>query len=123
MRAKEFITERAGRLGARRQAATVGLNTFSDRERVSSDYTLNRVMMAVACADGSTDAIDMDHKSWAGKRRTAHPYTQIEQDMLKQAYRAAGARWQDLNNGDMDSEELGSTNTTSPIKGFQGYPR
>jgi len=123
MRAREFITERAGKLGRRRQAATVGLNTFSDQERTSSDYTLNRVMMAVAMADGSGDPINIDHKSWVGKKRTAHPYTQVEQDMLKQAYRAAGANWQDLNHGDLDSEELKSTNVVSPIKAFKGYPR
>jgi hypothetical protein len=121
MRAREFIAERAGKLGTRRQAATVGLNTFSDGERTSSDYTLNRVMMAVACADGSNDPIDMDEKSWIGKRRSAHPYTQVEQDMLKQAFKAAGAKWQDLNGGDLDSEEVPSTNTQSPVKPFNGY--
>lgn len=121
MRAREFITERAGKLGTRRQAATVGLNTFRDKERTNSDYTLNRVMMAAAMADGSGEPIDMDDKSWIGKRRSAHPYTQVEQDMLKQAYKAAGADWQDLNSGDMDSEEVPSTNTQSPIQGFQGY--
>jgi hypothetical protein len=123
MRAKEFITERAGKLGIRRQNPTVGLNTFSDAERTSSDYTLNRVMMAVAMADGSDAPIKMDHKSWVGKKRTAHPYTRVEQEMLKQAYKAAGAKWQDLNHGDLDSEEVPSTNTVSPVKGFKGYPR
>jgi hypothetical protein len=39
------------------------------------------------------------------------------------AYKAAGAKWDDLNSGDMDSEELPDTNKQSPIKGFQGYPR
>jgi hypothetical protein len=121
MRANEFITERDGKIGKRRQAATVGLNTFADSERSNSDYTLNRVMMAVACADGSADAIDMDEKSWVGKKRSAHPYTRIEQNMLKQAYKAAGADWHDLNNGDLDSEEHPAVNTTSPIQGFQGY--
>jgi hypothetical protein len=121
MRAREFIAERAGKLGTRRQAATVGLNTFSDGERVSGDYTLNRVMMAVACADGSNDSIDIDDKSWIGKRRSAHPYTELEQRMLKQAYRAAGAKWKDLNNGDLESEEVPSTNRISPIKPFNGY--
>ena len=123
MRAREFIIERAGKVGARRQQPTVGLNTFSDKERTSSDYTLNRVMMAAAMADGSGAPIDIDHKSWVGKKRTAHPYTRVEQEMLKQAYQAAGAAWKDLNNGDLDSEELESTNVTSPIKAFQGYPR
>jgi len=123
MRAIEFIAEQDGTIGKRRQAATVGLNTFSDGERTSSDYTLNRVMMAVAMADGSNDSIDMDAKSWIGKKRSAHPYTDVEQRMLKQAYKAAGAKWTDVNNGDLDSEEVKSTNTQSPVQAFKGYPR
>jgi hypothetical protein len=43
--------------------------------------------------------------------------------MLKQAFKAAGAVYTDLNNGDLDSEELESTNKQSPIQGFKGYPR
>lgn len=123
MRAQEFVTERDGKIGKRRQAATVGLTIFGDAERANSDYTLNRVMMAVAMADGSGDVIDMDEKSWIGKKRGAYPYTRIEHDMLKQAFRAAGAEYTDLNSGDLDSEELESTNTQSPVKPFQGYPR
>jgi hypothetical protein len=121
MRATEFITEQDGVIGARRQAATVGLNTFGDAERSNSDYTLNRVMMAVGMADGTDSVIDMDAKSWVGKARTAHPYTDVEQRMLKQAYKAAGANWTDLNKGDLDSEELKSTNKQSPVKAFTGY--
>lgn len=121
MRAREFITERDGKIGRRRQAATVGLNLFSDAERTNSDYVLNRVMMAVATADGSGDTLDMDTKSWVGKRRAAFPYTQIEQDMLKQAYKAAGAVYTDLNHGDLDSEEHPDVHTASPVKAFKGY--
>jgi hypothetical protein len=123
MRAREFISEQDGKIGKRRQAATVGLNTFSDGERTSSDYTLNRVMMATAMADGSDAPINMDEKSWVGKRRSAHPYTDVEQRMLKQAFKAAGAKWTDVNNGDLDSEEVKSTNTQSPVRAFKGYPR
>jgi hypothetical protein len=123
MRSREFVTERDGNIGTRRQAATVGLNTFSDSERTNSDYTLNRVMMAVACADGSDSVIDMDEKSWIGKKRAAFPYTKVEQDMLKQAYKAAGAVYTDLNAGDLDSEEHPAVQTASPIKAFKGYPR
>lgn len=121
MRAREFIVERDGKIGTRRQAATVGLNTFGDSERTNSDYTLNRVMMAVACADGTDAIIDMDEKSWIGKKRAAFPYTQVEQDMLKQAYKAAGAVYKDINQGDLDSEEHPAVNTASPIKAFKGY--
>ena len=121
MRAREFITERDGVIGKRRQAATVGLNLFSDGERTSSSYTLNRVMMAAAMADGSGQPLDIDEKSWVGKQRSAHPYTKVEQEMLKQAYKAAGAVYTDLNSGDLDSEEVLSTNTQSPVRAFKGY--
>jgi hypothetical protein len=80
-------------------------------------------MMAVAMADGSKDTLDMDAKSWIGKKRGAYPYTQIEHEMLKQAFKAAGAEYTDLNSGDLDSEELKSTYTQSPVKAFTGYPR
>jgi hypothetical protein len=123
MRAHEFLRETANAsISKRQQAATRGLNTFSDNERWNSDYTLNRVMMAVAMTDGTNVPL-LDPKSWAGKGKTAHPYTEIEQQMLKKAYQAAGANWSDLNRGDMDSEELKSTNSVSPVKPFKGYPR
>jgi hypothetical protein len=123
MRAQEFITERDGKIGKRRQAATVGLTLFSDGERANSDYTLNRVMMAAAMADGTDSVIDMDEKSWIGKSRGAYPYTKEEHKMLLQAFKAAGAVYTDLNHGDMDSEELESTNKQSPVLAFKGYPR
>lgn len=124
MRAQEFIAEANGnaKISKRKQASTRGLNTFSDGEKWNTDYTLNRVMMAAACTDG-TFVPDIDAKSWFGKEKTAHPYTKEEQDMLKMAYKAAGASWNDLNSGDMDSEEVPGTNKTSPVAGFNGYPR
>lgn len=123
MRASEFVTEaRKGKISKRQQSATRGLNTFHDSEKANSDYVLNRVMMAVACSDGTTP-IKMNKTSWVGKERTAQPYTEIEQQMLKQAYKAAGATWTDVNKGDMDSEELLSTNTTSIVKPFKGYKK
>ena len=125
MRASEFIIETTkGKMGDRRRNPTRGVNVFADPTHNNSDYTLNRVMMAVACADGSTDSIDgMDFESWAGRDRTAHPYTKEEQAMLKQAYKAAGAEYRDINRGDMDSEELNAVNKVSPVKSFKGYPR
>ena len=124
MRAREFVAEADGNatISKRNQSGTRGLNTFSDSERWNTDYTLNRVMMAAACTDG-TFVPDMDKKTWFGKGKTAHPYTQQEQDMLKMAYKAAGADWADLNSGNMDSEEVPGTNIVSPVKGFGGYPR
>lgn len=125
MRAREFLPEGVdgnADISKRKRYATRGLNLFADSEMWNTDYTMNRVMMAAAATDG-TFVPDIDQKSWVGKHKTAHPYTQQEQDMLRMAFRAAGARWRDLNNGDMDSEEPPGGNTTSPIKAFKGYPR
>jgi hypothetical protein len=81
---------------------------------------LNRVMMATAMADGINKP-DIDSESWVGKRSTAHPYTEVEQDMLKHAYEAVGVPYNDLNDGDLKSKEFPGTNTVSPIKPFKGY--
>jgi len=121
MRANEFVIEARGTMGNRRQMPTRGLNIFWDGTRTDSNYTLNRVMMAVACADGTDAPVEMNDMSWIGKDRSAHPYTDEEQQMMKQAYKAVGAVWKDLNNGDMTSQEVDSTNITSPVKAFKGY--
>jgi len=122
MRAREFVTERKGKITKRQQFGTVGLHLFGDASRVSSTYTLNRLMMAAAMTDGTVEP-DLDEESWIGKSRSAHPYTPEEADILKMAYRAVGATYKDLNRGDLDSEEPPGGNDRSPIQGFRGYPR
>jgi len=124
MRAREFITEkRMGKLTKRQQQSTVGLHRFRDPGGYDRSYELNRVMMAAACADGTDAPLDMDQASWVGKYNTASPYTKEEHKMLKQAFKAVGSETHDLNHGDLRSQELDSTNKTSPVKGFKGYPR
>jgi hypothetical protein len=126
MRAKEFITEfknsevtTNGSVRKRHQEPTRGLHVFTDTN-FDRMYMLNRVMMAVASADGLQKPV-LDSESWAGKRNTAHPYTEIESKMLKHAYDAVGIPHNDLNNGDLESRELEDTHTQSPIKPFKGY--
>ena len=122
MRANEFLNEaRKGKISKRQQQSTRGLNIFADNQ-FDRQYDLNRVMMAVACSDG-VNPIEMDSESWSGKNNTAHPYTKEEQAMLKLAYKAAGITYKDLNKGDLNSEELDSTNTQSLVKPFKGYKR
>jgi hypothetical protein len=122
MRAHEFITEgNKGKVSDRQQQSTVGLNIFATTQ-YDRTYDLNRVMMAVASTDGVT-VPDLNRESWVGKNNTAHPYTQVEQDMLKIAYKAAGIPFKDLNKGDLDSEELDSAHTESPMKPFKGYKK
>ena len=61
---------------------------------------------------------DIDYLSWLGKNKVTAPYTQAEADILKQAYKLAGANYKDLNHGDMNSKELSSTNTVSPVSNW-----
>jgi hypothetical protein len=122
MRAHEFITEgNKGKVSDRQQQSTVGLNIFATTQ-YDRTYDLNRVMMAVASTDGEIIP-DLNRESWVGKNNTAHPYTEVEQDMLKIAYKAAGIPFKDLNKGDLDSEELDSANIESPMKPFKGYKK
>jgi hypothetical protein len=79
-------------------------------------------MMAVASTDG-TFVPDIDQESWSGRHDIAAPYTKEEADMLKQAFKATGSWNQDLNHGDMESQEVPSTNKQSPVIAFKGYPR
>ena len=123
MRAHEFLTERKIAHPTQRQSnASVGLHKFRDPGGYDRTYELNRIMMATACADGTTP-LEVDAETWSGRYNTAHPYTDIESKMLKQAYKAVGSDMKDLNNGDDRSLELPGTNTHSTIKPFKGYKR
>ena len=122
MRAKEFVTEsKIGKLSKRQSNPTRGLHVFAN-SNYDRTYDLNRVMMAAACTDGSIVPA-MDGESWAGKFNTAHAYTKEEEAMLKIAYKAAGIKFKDLNHGDLNSDELDSTNTQSTLKPFKGYKK
>lgn len=124
MRAHEFITEtrKIAKISKRLQQSTRGLHKFRDPGGYDRTYELNRVMMAAACSDGVTPLI-LDAESWSGRYNTAHPYTEIEQKMLKQAFKALGTDVKDLNGGNLRSEELQSTNVQSPVTSFKGYKR
>lgn len=122
MRAIEFIAEeKVGKLSKRLQSATRGLHKFRDRKFSDRVYELNRVMMAVASNDGSEFVNEIDAESWSGRNDIAAPYTKEEADMLKLAYNAVGSKHDDINRGDLDSEEHPGVNRQSPVKAFKGY--
>lgn len=115
MKIKEVISEGSpAKIAKRLQQSTVGLNLFRDTEFADRIYELNRVMMAAAMSDGKSP-LQIDHESWAGRHDVAAPYTKEEQQILKQAFAAVGSWHRDLNKGDMRSQELNSTNKTSPV--------
>jgi len=94
----------------------VGVDKFRDSQFADRIYELNRVMMAVAASDGINPLRpEVDSESWAGRNNLAFPYTEEEQKMLQQAFGAVGSHYEDLNNGDLKSREVNSTNKVSPV--------
>ena len=117
MKIKDIILEDEnghGPVTQRFQQASVGLDKFRDNDLADRFYELNRVMMAAAAADGK-NPIDVYPESWAGRYNIATPYTKQEQEILQQAFKAVGSEWHDLNKGNMNSEEVTSTNKKSQI--------
>lgn len=129
MRAREFVTEASratpkvrGRIHRDHLQAMPGAHRVAGT--ADRHYDLNRVMMAVAMADGETVPNLVDH-NWSHKNNTAHPYTDVEANMLRHAYKAADVEWDDVlkPNPDNESLEPEDTNTQSIVKPFQGYAR
>ena len=124
MRASEFISEsyKSGKITKRQRFASKGMHKFRDPQGFDRTYEMNRIGMALACTDGEIVPM-VDQESWAGRYNTAHPYTDIEHKMLEKAYQAMGTSYKDLNRGDLDSDEVPSTNSKSPVKPFKGYKK
>lgn len=115
MKIKDIISETKGQLKDRQRKATRGLNKFSDGKKWNGDYTLYRLGLALASTDGKTSP-DVDEESWVGKWKIAAPYTEQEQDMLDLAYKTVGANIEDINHGDLRSQEGPTINKSSPIR-------
>jgi hypothetical protein len=114
MKIKEIVLEQHGQLKDRQRLAQRGMNKFSDGKKWNGDYTLYRLGLAVASTDGKTMP-DVDDESWVGKWKLAAPYTQLEQDMLNLAYKAVDANVEDINHGDLRSQECDTINRISPV--------
>jgi hypothetical protein len=117
MKIKEVIIEDAvGKVPKRYQRAAMGLHKFRDENFADRIYELNRVMMAVAAADGKdTNKIPVDIESWAGRFDIAAPLTKEEENMLKQAYKTIGSYWSDENPGPFKAQEIDTVNKNSPV--------
>ena len=115
MKVIDIISEaKQAHISKRQSQSSRGISIYGDSERANSDYVAFKLGQAMAGSDGITP-IDIDAKSWHGKKKTVHPYTEIENEMFKQAAKAVGADYKDLNHGDMKSKELDSTNKISPV--------
>ena len=114
MKIKDIIQESVGELSDRQRRATRGLNRFTDGKKWNSDYTLYRLGQALAATDGKTMP-EVDEESWLGKWKLTAPYSQEEQEMLKLAYKAVHANHEDMNHGDLRSQEGPTINKSSPV--------
>jgi hypothetical protein len=112
-RATVAETQRAS-ITKRQSQSSRGISTYGDTEKANADYVAFKLGQAMACTDGVTTP-DIDGKSWFGKRKTVHPYTDVEQEMFLKAAKVVGADVQDVNHGDMRSLELDTTNKASPV--------
>jgi hypothetical protein len=114
MKIKDIIVETKGELKKRQRFASRGLNKFTDGKKWNSDYTLYRLGLALAATDGKTMP-EVDEESWLGKWKLTAPYSKQEQDMLKLAYKEVHANHEDMNSGDMRSQEGPTINKESPV--------
>ena len=114
MKIRDIIQESVGELKDRQRRATRGLNRFTDGKKWNSDYTLYRLGLALASTDGKTMP-DVDEESWLGTWKLTAPYSQEEQEMLKLAYKAVHANHEDMNHGDLRSQEGPTIQKTSPV--------
>jgi len=104
----------AAKITKRHSQSSRGISTYSDAEKANSDYVAFKLGQAMASTDGKF-VPEIDAKSWYGKKKTVHPYTEIENEMFKKAAKAVGASYDDVNHGDMKSKELDDTYKTSPV--------
>lgn len=122
MRAREFITENEGKIHANHKKTSQGIVRVRDPDSIDRLNHLNRLAMAMACADGrSTKPIQgMDAYSWVQKYNTVHPYTDIENNMLTQAMKTVPTK-HSKTVPYSKSQEPDEINKTSPVTGFRGY--
>ena len=116
MRASEFINEGTkGSVPKRHDKAQPGADKFRDNG-TDRTYHLNQIMKAVAMADGSsTKAMKMDDESFAGKNNLAYPYSDLEHNMMQQAFNTVSPTQAKQMIKGRDSSELDSVNKTSPV--------
>ena len=122
MRANEFLNEGdKGKVPKRHNKAQPGAYKFTDNG-TDRTYHLNQIMKAVAMADGSsTKAMKMDDESFAGKHNLAYPYSDLEHNMMQQAFNTVSPTHAKQMIKGRDSSELDSVNKTSPINPRRDY--
>lgn len=116
MKIREIVQEgREGKKPDQQTCADTGEWRFRDVGGYDRVYNLNRIMMASAMADGTSEKpVDMDQSSWYEKYNTARPYTEAEHRMMKSAFRTVDSEYQHTEK-DHKSKEPKDTHRSSPV--------
>lgn len=119
MKAREFITEKVGKVKKRHAAVQQGVNKSRDVGGYDRVYHMNRTWMATAMADGQNPnkAVDMDEASWVEKYNTQHPYTEEEYNMFRQAEKTVPTDSKEVLPWSKSAEPE-DTHKTSPISNW-----
>ena len=125
MRASEFINESSiGAIPGEHHNAMQSTHKTRDVGGYDRVYHMNRLWMAMACADGKSKNkpkdTKMDGASWAEKYNTIHPYTKEEDNMVHQAMKMVPTDHKPEVT-DHHSKEHPATHKTSPVNGFKGW--
>lgn len=118
MRASEFTKlneRRVTPLKKDSELAGKGVSRSRDVGGYDRVYHMNRLMMAMACADGkSTNAVDSPSETWFEKYNTHHPFTKEEDNMVRAAFKTVPSDEQTISKFGK-SMEPSDTNTVSPV--------
>ena len=118
MRLSEIMNEGKGKITKLRKGAKDAqhsVETVRDTDGIDRFYHLNRMMMAMAVADGSnTKAVDVPISTWAEKNNTAHPYTDEEHNMVHAALNTIPSKHSAISKRS-PSKELSSVHKASPV--------
>ena len=116
MRLSEIVSEgKVTKLRKGVKNAQRSVETVRDPDGIDRFYHLNRMMMAMAVADGSnTKAVDVPISTWAEKNNTAHPYTDEEHNMVHAALNTIPSKHKSISKRS-PSKELPSVNKSSPV--------
>lgn len=115
MKIRDIIVEGHDGVKPENTSADKGQWRFRDQGGYDRTYNLHRIMMATAMADGkSTKPVEMDQSSWIEKYNVAHPYTEEEHMMMRQAFNTVDSEYEHTEK-DHKSKEQDDTHRISPV--------
>ena len=124
MRAREFVTEdEHSKFHDYQLGPMTGMKRYDGLDN-SNPYAMWRFIVAVA-GQPKTDKFDptppLSKGGPIGQKMSTLAYTKAEAEILNATSKAMGEPGTEISS--QESTEPVTTNKTSPIKGFAGYPR